>query len=124
VSAEAFTILAIMEARDRASEIFAKVDESLNRFSQTAVRAADIVKGAGDSIDESLLKTASGADALDLAEARVSAAQEKAIQTTAAPGAISPVLLPGQSTTDRLPGPAEGDPRRRPAAAAGRRGPP
>jgi TP901 family phage tail tape measure protein len=84
VGAESFTVLAILEARDRASEIFAKIDESLGKFSETAKGAADTAKAAGDVIDESLLKTASGADALDLADARVAAAQEKAIQTTAA----------------------------------------
>jgi len=81
VGAESFTLLAILEARDRASEIFAKVDESLDKFAGTAERAAGAAKGAGDSIDESLLKTASGADALELASARVSAAQERATRT-------------------------------------------
>jgi TP901 family phage tail tape measure protein len=80
--AESFTILAILEARDRASEIFAKIDESLGKFSSTAKSAADTAKGAGDSIDDSLLQTASGADALDLASARVAAAQAKLSQAT------------------------------------------
>jgi TP901 family phage tail tape measure protein len=82
--AESFTVLAILEARDAASEIFAKVDESLDKFSDTAVKAADAAKGAGDSIDDSLLKTASGADALDLASARVEATQARLAQTTQA----------------------------------------
>jgi TP901 family phage tail tape measure protein len=82
--AESFTVLAILEARDAASEIFAKVDESLGKFSETAKEAADTARGAGDSIDDSLLKTASGADALDLATARVGAAQEKATRTAEA----------------------------------------
>lgn len=82
--AESFTVLAILEARDAASEILAKVDESLGRFGETAKTAADTARGAGDAIDDSLLKTASGADALDLATARVDAAQEKATRTAEA----------------------------------------
>ena len=76
--AESFTVLAILEARDQASEIFAKIDESLDKFSDTAKAAADTAKAAGEAIDESLLQTASGADALDIAEARVAASQERA----------------------------------------------
>ena len=78
LGAEAFTVLAILEARDRASEIFGKVDEALGKFSETASSAADAAKGAGDEIDESLLSTASGADALEVATAKVAAAQAKA----------------------------------------------
>lgn len=81
MSAESFTVLAILEARDRASEIMAKADESLDRFAGTATRAGETAKAAGTAIDESLLQTASGADALDVASARVSAAQEKAART-------------------------------------------
>jgi TP901 family phage tail tape measure protein len=84
VSAESFTVLAILEARDRASEIFAKVDESLDKFSETATKAGETAKVAGTSIDESLLKTASGADALDVASARVAGAQEKATRSAEA----------------------------------------
>lgn len=79
--AESFTVLAILEARDAASEIFAKVDESLGKFSETASKAAETAKGAGDSIDESLTQTASGADALELASARVEAAQARQART-------------------------------------------
>ena len=84
MSAESFTLLAILEARDRASEIFAKVDESLSRFGETAKGAADTARAAGDVIDESLLKTASGADALDVADARVAASQERAARAAQA----------------------------------------
>jgi len=82
--AESFTVLAILEARDAASEIFAKVDESLDKFSDTAKSAADTARGAGEAIDESLAQTASGADALELASARVEAAQSKQAQTASA----------------------------------------
>jgi len=97
VGAESFTILAILEARDRASEIFAKVDESLGKFSDTAKSAADTARAAGDSIDESLLKTASGADALDLAEARVSAAQARVAASTQAQADAERSLLAAQA---------------------------
>jgi TP901 family phage tail tape measure protein len=80
--AESFTVLAILEARDQASEIFAKIDESLDKFSDTAKSAADTARAAGEAIDESLLQTASGADALDLADARVAAAQAALKQAT------------------------------------------
>jgi TP901 family phage tail tape measure protein len=69
VGFESFTVMAILEARDAASEIFDKVDESLGKFSESAKSAADTAKGAGEAIDESLASTASGADALDLASA-------------------------------------------------------
>lgn len=93
MGAESFTVLAILEARDRASEIFAKVDESLGRFSETARGAADTATVAGDKIDESLLKTVSGADALDLASARVAAAQEKATRTSEAQAEAEKALV-------------------------------
>ena len=91
--AESFTVLAILEARDAASEIFAKIDESLDKFGETAAKAAETARGAGDSIDESLLHTASGADALDLATARVVATQEKATRTAEAQADAERALL-------------------------------
>jgi TP901 family phage tail tape measure protein len=97
VGAESFTVLAILEARDQASEIFAKVDESLDKFSGTAKEAADSARVAGDSIDESLTKTASGADALDIADARVSAAQERLATATREQAAAERDLLEAQA---------------------------
>jgi TP901 family phage tail tape measure protein len=82
VGAEAFTVLAILEARDRASEVWDRMSTSVNKFSETMGKAAETTKVAGESIDESLLKTASGTDALDLATARVEAAQTKAAMAT------------------------------------------
>lgn len=72
-----FGLLFILEAQDRASEIFDHVDESLARFGETARGAADTARGAGEAIDESLASTASGADALDLAAARTATAEER-----------------------------------------------
>ena len=94
--AESFTILAILEARDAASEIFAKIDESLGKFSESATKAAETARGAGDAIDESLLNTASGADALDLATARVDAAQAKAAESAKALADAETALLDAQ----------------------------
>jgi TP901 family phage tail tape measure protein len=93
LSAESFTLLAILEARDRASEFIAKADESLDKFAGTAERTAETARAAGTSIDESLLKTASGADALDVASARVDAAQEKAARTADAQATAERNLL-------------------------------
>jgi TP901 family phage tail tape measure protein len=78
VSAESFTVLAILEARDRASEIFARADESLGRFSETARSAAGTARGAGAAIDEALGRTVPASERLEIAGARLAAAQEKA----------------------------------------------
>jgi TP901 family phage tail tape measure protein len=77
VGAEAFTVLAVLEARDMASEIYDKVQAKLGQFSETMKAAADSANVSGDKIDESFLKTASGADALSLATAKVEAASAK-----------------------------------------------
>lgn len=106
LGAETFTVLAILEARDRASEIFRKVDESLGKFSETAKGAADSAAVAGDKIDESLLKTASGADALDVATARVQAAQERATRTADEQAQAEKALL---DTHRAAAGAADGD---------------
>jgi TP901 family phage tail tape measure protein len=106
VGFESFTVLAIMEARDAASEVFAKIDESLGRFSGTAKDAADTARAAGDSIDDSLLKTASGADALDVATARVAAAQARAAETAKVQTAWEKELLNAQKAAAEA---ADGD---------------
>jgi TP901 family phage tail tape measure protein len=75
--AESFTVLAILEARDAASEIFAKVDESLDKFSETAKGAADSARDAGVAIDEALGRDVEVSDRLETATARLAAAQSK-----------------------------------------------
>ena len=75
--AESFTVLAILEARDAASEIFDKVDESLDRFSETAKGAADSARDAGAAIDEALGRDVDVSDRLETATARLSAAQAR-----------------------------------------------
>ena len=70
--AESFTVLAILEARDAASEIFAKVDESLDKFSETAKGAADSARDAGVAIDDALGRDVDVSDRLETATARLS----------------------------------------------------
>lgn len=74
LGAEAFTVLAILEARDKASEIFAKIDETLDKFSDTAKGAADTARTSGEEIDQGLGQTASGADKVAAAQERAAAA--------------------------------------------------
>ena len=79
---EGFTVLAILEARDQASEIFEKCGLSMEKLGESAAETADVIKGAGEEIDESLLSTASGADAVELAAAKVASAQEQLAAAT------------------------------------------
>lgn len=74
LGAEAFTVLAILEARDKASEIFAKIDETLDKFSETAKSAGETASTSGEQIDAGLGKSAEGADKLAAAEQRAAAA--------------------------------------------------
>lgn len=74
---EAFTIMAILDARDRISGVIRRVDETLDQFAATSARAAETARVAGTAIDESLLQTASGVNALDVAEARLNATQAR-----------------------------------------------
>ena len=94
---EAFTIMAILEAKDRISGVLTHVDETLNSFSSTAARAADTARVAGAAIDESFLQTASGADALEVANARLSASQASLAQTTQEQAAAERELLAAQA---------------------------
>jgi TP901 family phage tail tape measure protein len=74
---EAFTVLAVFEAYDKMSGALEKMDASLGRFGETAQKTATVAAEAGARIDESMLKTASGADAVEVADARLEAAQSK-----------------------------------------------
>lgn len=75
--AEAFTVLAVFEAVDKMSAALEKMDAGLDKFSETSLKAAESATEAGAKIDESLLKTASGADAVEVADARLAAARDK-----------------------------------------------
>lgn len=74
---EAFTVMAILDAQDKASSIFERAAAVISDFTDTMARAAETADTAGAAIDESLLQTASGADALSLANDRVSGSQAK-----------------------------------------------
>jgi hypothetical protein len=101
--AESFTVLAILEARDAASEIFAKVDESLGKFSETAKGAANSARDAGVAIDDALGRDVDVSDRLETATARLSAAQAKGAEAARAltvlrrrppgPGVTPPAFL-------------------------------
>jgi TP901 family phage tail tape measure protein len=82
--AEGFTVLAVLEARDKASEIYEKCGAVMKKFGGDVAETADTVKGAADEIDESLATTASGVDPLELAAAKVSAAEDKMAASTQA----------------------------------------
>ncbi len=84
MGAESFTVLAILEARDRASEIFAKVDESLGKFSESAGKAAESASAAGAKIDEALGRVVPASGRLEVADARLGAAQAKAAESAQA----------------------------------------
>ena len=93
----AFTILAIMAARDDASAVVDRVVGKYTQFDDALKRTADTAKASGTTIDESLLETASGADALDLATARVEAAQAKLATATKAQADAEKDLLTAQA---------------------------
>lgn len=91
--AEAFSVLAVFEAVDKMSSKLEAMDASLDRFSDTALKAADAATESGSRIDESMLKTASGVDAVELADARLAAAQEKLAAATEQQAAAEQALL-------------------------------
>lgn len=82
LGAETFTVLAVLDAQDKASSVWDRMTGFVDRFAESMGRAAETTKASGDEIDESLLKTASDTDALDLASARVEAALAKQAITT------------------------------------------
>jgi len=79
---EAFTIMAIIRAVDEASKIIEKINASFDSLGAAADRAAEQAKAAGSVIDESLLQTASGADALAMACMRMRAAEQGVVAAT------------------------------------------
>lgn len=95
--AEMFTVLAVIEARDRISETLERAEGMVNRFSGSLQRMAGVAEESGARVDESLLQTASGADALDLAAARVEATQAKAAAATREQAAAEQELLDVQA---------------------------
>ncbi|MET9071768.1 phage tail tape measure protein [Streptomyces sp. NPDC004232] len=94
---EAFTIMAILDAKDRISGVLNHVDETLSRFSSTAATAADAARTAGAAIDESFLQTASGADAAEVADARLAATRANLFRATQEQAAAERELLAAQA---------------------------
>jgi TP901 family phage tail tape measure protein len=83
LGAEGFTVLAILEARDRASEIFEKCGAAAEKFGETTKAVADEAYESGAKIDEALGRDVSAADRLEIAAARVAAAQAQARESAA-----------------------------------------
>jgi TP901 family phage tail tape measure protein len=106
MGAEANTTLLILEARDKASAIFARVSGAMDRFEAAAGRAAGVAESAGTAIDTSLLQTASGADAAVLASARLAAAQQQVTVASEAQATAERELLAAQ---EALAAAADGD---------------
>lgn len=103
---EAFTIMAILDAKDRISGVITHVDETLDRFAATSARAAESARVAGTAIDESLLQTASGVDAMVLANANLSASQARlALATEELAGAERQLIVADEAAARA----AEGD---------------
>lgn len=97
LGAEAFTVLAVLEARDMASEIYDKVQRKLGELSGSMKGAADAAEVSSAKIDESLLQTASGADALGLATAKVEAASGRLAAATKEQADAERALLDAQA---------------------------
>jgi TP901 family phage tail tape measure protein len=93
----AFSILAVIEVVDKATRGMERIDASFDRFASTAARAAEMSRVAGEEIDASLLATASGADAVDLADARLSGAQAKVAATAKAQADAERAVIEAQA---------------------------
>ena len=97
MGAEASTTLLILEARDKASAIFARVAGAMDRFESAAQRASVTAESTGAAIDASLLQTASGADAASVASARLEAARAQLSMATDAQATAERALLDAQA---------------------------
>lgn len=97
-AADLFTVMAVFEAVDKMSKVLEQMDASLDKFSDTALKAAEAATESGAKIDESMLKTASGEDAAELAAARLATAQEKLTAATQQQAAAEKALLDARSS--------------------------
>lgn len=84
MAVETFSVLAVIKAIDEISGVLDKIDKNLGKFAETAADAAKAAAESGSLIDESLLSTISGADAVELATARLEASREKLALATEA----------------------------------------
>jgi TP901 family phage tail tape measure protein len=96
-SVEGFSVLAVIEIVDRATRTAERIDASFDKFASTAARAAEVAGVAGEKIDASLLQTASGANAMELADAKLSAAQSRVASTAEQQATAERALLEAQS---------------------------
>lgn len=90
---EEFTILAILEARDKATDVMERISGALEQFDSAAERAAEVARASGEQIDQGLLQTASGADAVTLGAAKVEAAANTAAAATREQAAAEQELI-------------------------------
>lgn len=93
---ESFTTLAILETQQKGAEIWEKVNAQVEKFTGTMSKAAETTKTSSKVIDDSMLTTASGADAMDLAGARVEAATVKLADATKIQAEAEKALLEAQ----------------------------
>ncbi|MFB8182638.1 phage tail tape measure protein [Streptomyces sp. NPDC055966] len=96
--AEMFTVLAVLEARDRISGQLEKAEGAVGRFSESLQRMAGTAEEAGARTDEALLQTASGTDAVELADARLAAARDKLTAATERQAEAERALLEAQGS--------------------------
>lgn len=90
---EAISILATIKGVDLVSSVLGRISESFGATADAAEMAARAAESAGATMDSSMLQSASGADALDLAAARASTAQEKLAAATREQAAAEQQLL-------------------------------
>lgn len=94
--AEAFTLLAVVEAKDFADAAIEKIDGLWRKLTGTVKESAKSIADSSAQANAALLETASGADALDLASARVEGARARLKATTDEQAAAERELLAAQ----------------------------
>lgn len=97
VGGATFTIMAVVEAVDKITAPFEKMDETVSQFSETMRKAAGDAGASGEAVDAGLLQTASGADAVALSAARLEAAELEAADATSKLAAAETALLEAQT---------------------------
>lgn len=96
--AEMFTVLAVLEARDRISEQLERAQAQVSRLTEGLQRMGGVAEEAGAKTDQSLLETASGADAVELANGRLAAARDKLTAATTRQAEAERALLDAQAS--------------------------
>lgn len=97
LGAESFTLMAVLEARDQASSIIEKLESVIQGLGSGLQDVAKVASAAAGQIDTSLLETASGADAVELANAKVEASQAKVTAASREQAAAEEELLSAQA---------------------------